>query len=158
LITVGFAVLTHFLLVFPKAKPTLARRSIAWLIYGPAAVVGLLATWVLIVATAATSGVNVFLRVLFGLFVVGYFGASLIAFAHGYVKAAPQARAARGLNLILVGAVVGLAPSIAISVVGLVAPQIVVPGAQFLPLGVGLLPVTFAIAAVKGELTAQVSG
>ena len=53
------------------------------------------------------------------------------------------------------GTIVGLGPSFIISVVGLVAPQVVVPGAQLLPLGVGLLPVTFAIAAVRGERAAQ---
>ena len=57
--------------------------------------------------------------------------------------------------LLLIGAIVGLGPSLVISIVGLVAPQIVVPGAQFLPLGVGLLPVMFALAAVRGERSAQ---
>jgi len=42
-----------------------------------------------------------------------------------------------------------------ISIVGLIAPQVVVPGAQFLPLGIGLLPVTFALAAVRGGRSAQ---
>ena len=59
------------------------------------------------------------------------------------------------LNLLLVGAVVGLGPSLVISVVGLIAPQVVVPGAQFLPLGIGVLPVTFALAAVRVGRSAQ---
>jgi hypothetical protein len=154
-VTAAFAFLTHFLCVFPKKKRALERRHMVWVLYGPAIVVGLLAVWLLVAQPAATSSVNVFLRALFGLFVVTYFGASLIALLHSFFKASSQERVASGLNLLLAGAVIGLGPSLVISIVGLIAPQVVVPGAQFLPLGVGLLPVLFAIAAVRGERSAQ---
>lgn len=157
MIIVGFAVLTHFLLVFPKRKRTLERRGMTWVVYAPAALVGCLSVWFLVAQPAATSAVNVFFRALFALFVVLYFGTSLIALIHSYVKAAPRARAASGLNLLLVGAVVGLGPSLVISLVGLVAPGVVVPGAQFIPLAIGVLPVTLALAAVRGERTAWLS-
>ena len=158
MIIVGFAVLTHFLLVFPQAKRMLERRGMTWVVYGPAVVVGCLTVWFLVAQPAATSAVNVFFRALFGLFVVVYFGGSLIALVHSYVKADARARAASGLNLLLVGAVVGLGPSLVISLVGLVAPQIVVPGAQFLPLAIGLLPVTLALAALRAERSAEAVG
>jgi hypothetical protein len=157
MIIVGFAVLTHFLLVFPKTKRILERRKMAWVVYAPAALVGCLSVWFLVAQPAATSAVNVFFRALFALFVVLYFGTSLIALIHSYVKADAQDRVASGLNLLLVGAVVGLGPSLVISLVGLVAPQVVVPGAQFLPLGIGVLPVTLALAAVRGERRARLS-
>jgi hypothetical protein len=157
MIIVGFAVLTHFLLVFPKRKRILERRKMTWVVYAPAAVVGCLSVWFLATQPAATSAVNVFFRALFALFVVVYFGASLIALIHSYVKAEARDRAASGLNLLLLGAVVGLGPSLLISIVALVAPQVVVPGAQFLPLGIGVLPVTLALAAVKGERRARPS-
>ena len=155
LIIVGFAVLTHFLLVFPKTKRIFERRKMTWAVYSPAAVVGLLTVWFLVVQPSATSAVNVFFRALFGLFVVAYFGTSLIALIHSYVKADAPDRVASGLNLLLMGAVVGLGPTLVIALVGLIAPQVVIPGAQFLQLGVGLLPVTFALAAVKAERCAQ---
>jgi hypothetical protein len=157
MVVVGFAILTHFLLVFPRRKRTLERRGMTWIVYAPAAVVGCLSMWFLVAQPAATSAVNVFFRALFGLFVVLYFGASLIALVHSYVKADARDRAASGLNLLLMGAVVGLGPSLVISIVGLVAPQIVVPGAQFFPLLIGFLPVTLALAAVKGERRARPS-
>jgi hypothetical protein len=157
MIIVGFAVLTHFLLVFPKTKRMLQRRKMTWAVYAPAVVVGCFSAWFLVAQPAATSAVNVFFRALFALFVVAYFGTSLIALIHSYVKAAPRDRVANGLNLLLVGAVVGLGPSLVISLVGLVAPQVVVPGAQFLPLGIGLLPVTLALAAARGERRAWLS-
>jgi energy-converting hydrogenase Eha subunit C len=155
MVIVGFAVLTHFLLVFPTAKRTLARPKMTWAVYAPAAVVGCLTVWFLVAQPAATSSVNVFFRALFGLFVVLYFGTSLIALIHSYVRADARARVTSGLNLLLVGVVVGLGPSLLISLVGLIAPRVVVPGAQLLPLGIGVLPVTLALAAVRGERSAE---
>ncbi len=155
MVIVGFAVLTHFLLVFPKKKLTLERSKMTWAVYGPAAVVAFLTLWFLVVQPTATSAVNVFFRALFGLLVVAYFGTSLIALTHSYVKAAAGDRVVTGLNLLMMGAVAGLGPSLVISLVGLIAPQVVVPGAQFVPLSIGLVPVTFALAAVRGERSAQ---
>jgi hypothetical protein len=157
LIGTGLAVLTHFLLVFPEKKRLLERRPMMWIVYGPAAVVAVLALWAIVAQPAATSAFNVFFRALFGLLVVGYFGTSLTALIHSYVTANAGERGANGLNLLLGGAVVGLGPTLVISIVGLLAPQVVVPGAQFLPLGIGVLPVTFALAAVRGERRAQVA-
>jgi hypothetical protein len=158
LITVGLAVLTHFLMVFPTAKRVLAGRFSTWILYGPAIVVGLLAFWLVAAQPPATSATNVFFRVVFSLFVVAYFGAALIAMIHSYVKATAAERASNGLNLLLTGVIVGLGPTLVISLVGLIAPQVVVPGAFFLPLAIGLIPVTFAIAAVRGERAAQGAG
>jgi hypothetical protein len=155
LITAGFAVMAHFILVASKKNRALERSRTLWLLYGPAALVCVLSCWLLVFQPPATSAVNVFFRFLFGLFVVAYFGTCLIALIRGYVKATPGMRVSRGLNLMMIGAVIGLAPSIVISAVGLVAPQVVVPGAQLVPLGIGLMPVMFAIAAVRGERAAQ---
>jgi hypothetical protein len=155
MVIVGFAVLTHFLLVFPTTKRTLERRKMTWAIYAPATVVGCLTVWLLVAQPAATSAVNVFFRSLFGLFILLYFGTSLIALIHSYVRADARARVASGLNLLLLGVVVGLGPSLLISLVGLIAPQVVVPGAQVLPLGIGVLPVMLALAAVRGERSAE---
>lgn len=154
MIVVGFAVLTHFLLVFPKTKRILERRMMTWVVYVPAAIVGCFSVWFLAVQPAATSAVNVFFRAMFGLFVVVYFGTSLIALIHSYVKADAHTRTASGLNLLLAGAVVGLGPSLVLSIVGLIAPRVVVPGAQFLPFAIGLLPVALALAAMRGERSA----
>jgi hypothetical protein len=156
-ITFGFAFLTHFLLVYPKEKRALRNHRLTALVYGPAALVAILAGWLLLAQPTATSALNAFFRVLFGLFVVAYFGTAIVAMLHSYVKASSQERTAWGLNLLLAGAVIGLGPSLVISIVGLIAPQVVVPGSQFLPLAVGLLPVLFAIAAVKGERAAHVA-
>ncbi len=149
LILLGLAVLLHFLLVFPLAKRLLQRRNIMWVIYGPAAVVALVAVWITALQPAAVGEGNTLLRLLFGLFEVAYFVLALIALIHSYVVASTQNRAALGLNLMLVGTVAALGPLILLVVVALLAPQILLPGAQYFFLTLVLIPVTFAVAAVK---------
>jgi hypothetical protein len=157
-ILVGLAVLLHFLLVFPRAKQLLQRRNMMWVIYGPAAVVALVAVWVTALQSTATSESNAILRLLFGLFEAAYFVIALIALIHSYVVASSQDRAAQGLNLLLVGSVAALGPLLLLVVVSLLAPQVVLPGAQYFFLTLVLIPVTFALAAVKvGRAAAAVA-
>jgi hypothetical protein len=148
-ILLGLAVLLHFLLVFPRAKQLLQRRSITWVIYGPAAVVALVAVWATALQPAAVSESNTFFRLLFGLFEAGYFVIALIALIHSYVVASSQDRVAQGLNLMLVGTVAALGPLLLLVVVALLAPQVLLPGSQYFFLTLVFIPVTFALAAVK---------
>jgi len=149
LIVVGLAVLLHFLLVFPTAKQLLQRRNMTWAIYGPAAVVALVAVWATALQPATSSASNVFFRLLFGLFEAAYFVIALIALIHSYIVASPQDRAAQGLNLMLVGTVAALGPLLLLVIVALLAPQVLLPGSQYFFLTLVLIPVTFALAAVK---------
>lgn len=149
LVVLGFAVLMHFLLVFPRPKQIVSRPNAKWVIYGPAAIVALFLLWFGIFQPDATSTVNVFFRLLIGLFIAGYFGVALIAMIHSYIKASAHERAANGLTILLLGTVLGLGPIILNSVVGLFAPRVVLPGAQYYFLTLVLIPVTFALAAVR---------
>jgi len=148
-ILVGLAVLLHFLLVFPRAKQLLQRRSVTWAIYGPAAVLALVAVWATALQPAAISESNAFFRLLFGLFEAGYFVISLTALIHSYVVASSQDRAAQGLYLMLVGTVAALGPLLLLVVVALLAPQVLLPGSQYFFLTLVFIPVTFALAAVR---------
>jgi len=148
-VLLGFAVLMHFLLSFPERRTFLARPNAAAIMYAPAAVVALTLVVFLVLQPAATSGVNVFFRMLFGLFIAGYFGVSLVALIRSYAKAGVQARAAHGLTLMLLGAVLGLGLLLISALVGLVLPRVVLPGQQYYFLALVLIPITFAAAAVR---------
>ncbi len=89
-VIMGFAVLLNFVLNFPKEGD--GRR--ARMIYAPAVVVGLIPVLFTILRPTATSGVNLFFRLLFGLFIVGYFGLSVIVIARTFSKASRDASAA----------------------------------------------------------------
>lgn len=147
----GFAFLLHFMMVFPKAKAFLAKKNARLWLYGPAAVVALLSLFLIIFQPEATSTLNTSFNIIFGLFVAGYLGLALVAMVHTYVKATPDERAANGLNLMLLGTVVGLAPVIISAIVGVIAPKLVLPGAEFYVLTMALIPIALAQATLKKE-------
>jgi hypothetical protein len=147
-IIIGFAVLLDFVVSYSSDKPTNKR-----LIYGPAWLVALITLAFVIIQPASTSGVNVFFRVMFGLFVAGYFGLALISIIRNFLRATPAARSADGLGLMLLGTLIGLLPITISSIVGLLAPTVVLPGSQYYFLTLILIPITFAVAAIKSAQT-----
>jgi hypothetical protein len=144
-VLMGFAVLLDHVLNFPKESDGAGVRAI----YAPAIVVGIVPIVFTILRPDATSGVNIFFRLLFGLFLLGYFGLALIVIVKTFSKATLPERAAHGLNLMLFGTLVGLGPLLISSLVGLISPQTVLPGQQYLFLTLILIPITFAMAAIK---------
>ena len=151
IVLLGFAVLLHFLLAFPSRRPFLGRASATKILYGPAILVAVLLIWVNFFQPNATSTLNLFFRIVIGLFFVGYLGLSLLTFLRSYASASTEARASSGLNLMLVGTVLGLGPSVVSGVIGLVSPSTILPGSQYYFLLLGLLPITFALATTKAQ-------
>ena len=153
LVVGGFASLLHFTLMFPKRKALLDKRHMRDLLYGPAALVFLFLVYRGVFQPAATSTLNVITGVLIGLFILGYFGLSLAAFVHSYVKATAQERRVQGLTYVLAGVLVGFLPVLFVVLVGLVAPQVVIPGGNFFFLTLVLIPISLALAVMKTEKT-----
>lgn len=144
-VLMGFAVLLDHALNFPREGDGRRVRAI----YAPAIVVGIIPTVFTILRPDATSGVNLFFRLLFGLFILGYFGLALIIIVRTFSKATQRERAAHGLNLMLLGTILGLGPLLISSLIGLISPQTVLPGQQYFFLALVLVPITFAMAAIK---------
>lgn len=153
IILLGFAFLLHLLMAFPKAKATLEKKNTRRVIYGPAALMALFVLFLIIVQPAGTSGLNTSVNVLFGIFLVGYFGASLAALGHSYAKATPQERADSGLNVLLASVAVALLPITISSLVNLFAPRVVLPASEFYFLTLVLIPIALATAIVRQEAT-----
>ena len=89
--------------------------------------------------------------VLIGVFILGYFGLSLAAFVHSYVKATAEERRAQGLTYVLAGVLAGFLPILVVVLVGVVAPQVVIPGANFFFLTIVLIPISLALAVMKSD-------
>ena len=155
-ILIGFALLLHFLLLYPRRRALLDRPSGLRFVYAPAIAVALFFVALTVLQPDATSGLNVFVRTLIGLFIAGYFVTSLVVLYRGYAAADARVRKENGLALMLAGAVLGLGPLIVSSVVGLLSPTTVLPGSRFYFLALALIPVTFAIAAVRGARASSV--
>ena len=149
IILFGFAFLMDLMVTYPRPKRWRQQGWAKWAIYGPATLVSVVIVYLIVMNPPATSGVNVAVNVMFGLFVVYYFGSAIIAMVHSYATASPAERDAYGLTAVLVGVVVGLLPLTISSVIGIFSPQTVLPGIDFYFVTLALIPITLWAALTK---------
>ncbi|MDH3744697.1 MAG: PDZ domain-containing protein [Acidobacteriota bacterium] len=147
LIVMGFAVLVHFLLLFPKRRAFLDKPWAQRVLYGPAIAVNVLLLFFNLVQPDFTGGIKAVILVATGLFVVGYFGWALVLMVQSFVRASGAERSSHGLTLMLLGTLIGLLPVIASSLA--IRLSVLLPGGQYYGLALGLIPITFALAAVR---------
>lgn len=153
----GFALLLRFVLAFPRETGP-AKQSMQLLIWGPAAVIALMFVYLLIGEPDSTSGLNSFVNLLVDLFVVGYFGATLVVLFRRYRPTAPDSRTESGLSLVVWGAVVALVPVLIASIMSLVSPMTVLPGQQYYFLALGIIPIAFLLAVMRTPTTDFATG
>jgi hypothetical protein len=144
LIWFGVASILNFLLVHLKSG---GNR----LLYLPALVVGLFIAWRILATPEATSGLNNFGNVLFGVVAGFYLIGSLVTVYKSFSGASASERKSQGLQLMMIGALIGLVPPIVSIVVGVIAPQAVLPGQNFYFLSMIALPITWSMAVLKGS-------
>lgn len=153
----GVSLLLHFALVFPRSKALVAsRRARIWL-YVPAAVAVLYLALLMLVRPDMTRGVSRLTAVLMPAMFFLYLAGGLLAFIHSYVTATKAERVSCGLNLVVIAAVIGFAPAIVSLLVYIVAPRVVLPGADYYMLTIVLLPIALSWATVKAKTPAVVA-
>jgi hypothetical protein len=156
-IVIGFALLLHFILAFPRESPFLSKRSAKLWIFGPAGVVALMFIFVILTEAAETSGLNAIINLIVVALIVGYFGASLFVLLRQYRSATPAERRSTGLSLMLWGAAAAMVPLVLLVLLELVAPLLVVPGQDFYFLLLGLIPIAFSLAVIRTARTGRES-
>jgi hypothetical protein len=143
----GFALLLHFLLVFPRPKAMIQKKDTAPWLY----LLALL--WVLFYAAVRffelPEGVSTAFSFMTPLVALFYMASSLGAVLNGYLEAGPSERRGAGLTAVLVAAIIGLVPSIAQMALLAFAPGVSLPGAQYYVLALVLLPFALARGAVR---------
>lgn len=147
LIVLGFAFLVHFLLLFPKHRPLLDKSWGLKLVYFPAVVVA--------VVFVANHFLEIGLDRLIYPFAMGYLALAAVLVIHSYKTATRQVRTEQGLGLMLGGVILGLLPPLAwlLAKVYPIDLAMVLPLVDFYPLTLGLIPITFSFAAVRGQKT-----
>ena len=93
--------------------------------------------------------------IVIGVFAICYLGASVIAMVHSQISASPDERQSYGLNLLLVGTVVGLGPDVITNVARLISPSLVFPGEEYYFLTMALIPISAMLATTKKESAVQ---
>lgn len=143
LVWLGVASILNFLLVHLRSG---GNR----MFYAPALVVAVFISWRILARPEATDALNNFANVLIGVTAAFYLIFSLITVYRAYSSASAGDRDANGLNLMLIGAVVGFLPPIIAIVSSVVAPQVVLPGQAFYFLSFVAIPITWSLAVLKG--------
>ena len=144
IVWIGVASILNFLLVHLRSG---GNR----LLYLPGLAVGLFIAWRILATPEATSGLNNFGNILFGVVAAFYLIGSLVTVYRSFSGATASERESSGLQLMMIGALVGLVPPIVTIVVGVVAPKVVLPGQNFYFLAMIAIPITWSMAVLKGS-------
>jgi hypothetical protein len=147
----GFAYLVKFLLQFPTPKAILGSKNASYLIFGPVIVLAIIIAILEIFDPEASTGLRTGMRVLFGLTIIYYFGWALLTLIKRYNNSSAEERSANGINLLLIGAVLGLVPILILIIVNTVSPSTIIPGGDYIFLTLGLIPIFFALALNKAS-------
>jgi hypothetical protein len=143
----GFAALLHFTLVFPEEQPILRRGVTLPALYAPPVVVAAGHMGATILQRGAPGGGVALATTVALVLVLTDFLLAVVVLFRSYVRATPAARAASGLNVLMVCLVLGLAPLIPTAVY-LVAPGVVFPWSDYYDLTWVLMPFALARATV----------
>jgi len=146
----SFAALLNFMLAYPKPRALLEKKLNVRLIYAPAILMTLIILVLIIFQPDSTSGLNTMMRFLFGIFILFYFGWSILAMIQNYSKASAGERSGYGLNLLLWGTVIGLVPILLIVIINTAAPEMIIPGSDYVFLTLGVIPIAYGLALDKG--------
>jgi hypothetical protein len=148
----SFVALARFVLKYPPQSSFLDGGNNRW-VYAPAAVIVAI-IWILNFAQPdSTSSLNVTIRLLFGVIILFYFGLALITLIRKYSKASAGERKSSGLNLMLLGAVLGLLPFLIFFTVTRLSPTTIFPGSDYMFLTFAFIPIFFSMALIqKGDV------
>jgi hypothetical protein len=147
LILAGMAATLHFLLVFPAPRPFIERPGGVKLLYAPALAFWLLISYRVLFTPAATRGLNTLTNVFAGVIVGGYLLLGIITLLRRYIRASAGERRSRGLNTMLGGTILGLAPLALGHLVAVLAPRSRLPGQDVYFLSLVFIPLTWSLAA-----------
>jgi hypothetical protein len=153
IVGVMLATLLYYCLSFPRVKELLSARP--WLrkvIFIVAPLVALVFALVNLAAPDISAGNSMLLNVLAGVAYGGYLLLSVVAVIHSYVKSGAEERSASGLNLMMLGLVIGFGPLVISILYHTIFPHTGdLPGERFWGVTGIAVPICLALALMKLE-------
>lgn len=151
LVAILFAVVLDYCLNFPQTKKIIAARP--WLrqaIYVIVGAFGVMIATIIITTPTMTPARSMLVSLAFSLIFGGYILLSVIAVVHSYIKASPQERSETGLNLMLLGMLIGFGPLLLSILVHTIRPHMGdLPGERFYGITLLAIPIGLAMALMK---------
>lgn len=147
LLSFGFLVLYMFRYP-PESKVLSSKNGIIWW-FVPAIIVIVFFWVVILFQPDGTSMLNTTVRLLIGAFVILYFGTALVTLIRKYSKATPEERKSSGLNLMLIGTILGLVPILLLIIIDTINPKLVIPGNDYIWITLIFIPVFYLLAQME---------
>jgi len=132
----------------PESKVLSSKNGMNWL-FVPAVIVIVFFWVVILLQPDGTSFLNTAIRLLIGAFVILYFGTALVTLIRKYAGATPEQRKSTGLNLMLIGTILGLVPILLVIIIDTISPKTVIPGNDYIWLTFIFIPVFFLLAQME---------
>ena len=148
-ILLGVGAIVHFLLMFPTARPVLARSWIKKLIYLPLLLMWLIYGWRILFLPPADSGLVTASHVVTGLGVTAYFLVGLYLLLRNYSRTERAERKALALNRMLWGTVFAVIPAAVAQLAAMVSPETPLPGQDYYFAALVLIPITWSLSAAR---------
>lgn len=137
----SFAALANYILMYPN-KSNYNRR----LLFLPGVLAVILIWYLNFAPPEGSETINMILRLFFGAIIIFYFGTALITLLRKYMKANSEERKSRGLNMMLVGSLIGLLPILIYFIANTLSPGINLPGNDYVGLTFAGIPIFFMLA------------
>ncbi len=153
LLAILLAVLLNYCLNFPSTKTIMIRHP--WLrqaSYLVAVAWGMMLATINITTPSMWGRRMLVLSIINGLIIGGYVLLSVISVIHSYGKASAEDRKATGLNLMLLGLVIGFAPILLAILLHTFIPHMTdLPGERFYGMTMLAIPIGMSLALMKRE-------
>lgn len=141
IVVFSFAALANYMLIYPN-KSNYNRR----LLFLPGVLAVLLVWYLNFAPPEGSETINMVIRLFFGGMIIFYFGTALITLLRKYFKANAGERKSRGLNMMLVGSLIGLLPILIYFTANTLSPGIDLPGNDYVGLTFAAIPIFFMLA------------
>jgi hypothetical protein len=144
----AFTALAIYMLRYSPESSFLSSKN-SKLIYVPMLVLLLVIVVLEIVQPDRSGTLNMITRLMFGIFIIGYFLIALITLIKKYSKASSEDKTNNGLNLMLLGVIIGIVPILIEFTIRTISPETEVPGSDYLWYTFAAMPICFTLALNK---------
>ena len=144
----SFTALAIFMLKYPPESAILSSKNYRML-FVPMLLILVIIIIIEVTQMDSSGTLNLAMRLLFGAFIIFYFGMSLITLIRKYMRSSLDERNTKGLTAMLIGTILGLLPILVYFTVGLISQGTELPGNDYVFISFAAIPIFFYLALHK---------
>lgn len=144
----SFTALAIYMLRYPPESSFLSGKN-SKLLHVPMLILLAIIVILEIFQPDGSGTLNMVMRLLFGVFIIGYFLIALITLIRKYSRSNSEERNKNGMNLMLLGVIIGIVPILVYFTVGTLSPGTELPGNDYVFYTLAAMPICFTMALNK---------